>query len=55
MEVTMHPSIDVFAATRGVSIATRALEDRHDGDEDTMLGKTDTPLSMCSICSGKGW
>jgi len=27
-------------------------EDRDDEDEASMFGKTDTPLSMCSICSG---
>ena len=30
---------------------TRGLEDRDNEVEESMLGKTDTPLSMCSICS----
>jgi hypothetical protein len=35
-----------------LDIVTREFENRDDEDEASMFGKTDTPLSMCSICSG---
>jgi hypothetical protein len=33
-----------------LDVVTRGFE--HGDDEESMFGKTDTPLSMCSICSG---
>ena len=55
MGVGTHPFYRYVCNDERVNVATRGLEDGDNEDEESMPGKTDTPLSMCSIYSGNGY